>query len=162
MVTSFPLRVFLFCQPKEDSENFGSAFSAISAVTHGGKPESSLLKNFWTPAFAGMTTNWGFPHPAKRYGLKVILVSNSRMRTPQEDWIEAVVVEGQFNAADDWLAGQAGGNDIVVTADIPWLRGAWQRAPGFFRRRDGFSAKRGSAMPWPPATFCPLSAISEK
>ncbi len=56
---------------------------------------------------------------ARRYGAKVVLVSNSRMRTPQEDWIEAVVVEGQFNAADDWIVGQAGGDDIVVTADIP-------------------------------------------
>jgi hypothetical protein len=51
--------------------------------------------------------------------VKVFLVSNSRMRTPQEDWIEAVVVEGRFNAADDLIAGQAGGDDIVVTADIP-------------------------------------------
>ena len=29
---------------------------------------------------------------AKRYGLKVTLVSNSRMRTPHEDWLEIVVV----------------------------------------------------------------------
>lgn len=56
---------------------------------------------------------------AKRYGGKVVLVSNSRMRAPKEDWIEAVVVEGRFNAADDWIAGQAGGDDIVITADIP-------------------------------------------
>lgn len=56
---------------------------------------------------------------AKRYGLKVTLVSNSRMRTPQESWVEAVVVEGQFNAADDWIVGQAGADDIVITGDIP-------------------------------------------
>ena len=56
---------------------------------------------------------------AKRYGLKVILVSNSRMRTPHEDWLEAVVVDGHFNAADDWIAEHASENDIVITGDIP-------------------------------------------
>lgn len=56
---------------------------------------------------------------AGRYGLKVILVSNSRMRTPGEDWVEAVVVEGQFNAADDWIVEHVRGHDIVITGDIP-------------------------------------------
>ncbi len=56
---------------------------------------------------------------AKRYGLKVTLVSNSRMRTPQEDWLEVVVVEGQFNAADDWIVDHVSENDIVITGDIP-------------------------------------------
>jgi uncharacterized protein YaiI (UPF0178 family) len=56
---------------------------------------------------------------ARRYGLKVTLVSNSRMRTPQEDWVEAVVVEGQFNAADDWIVEHVNEDDIVVTGDIP-------------------------------------------
>ena len=56
---------------------------------------------------------------AKRYGLKVTLVSNSRMRTPQEDWLEVIVVEGQFNAADDWIVGHVSEKDIVITGDIP-------------------------------------------
>ena len=56
---------------------------------------------------------------AKRYGLKVILVSNSRMRSPQEPWLEAVVVVGQFNAADDWIVEHVSENDIVITGDIP-------------------------------------------
>ncbi len=56
---------------------------------------------------------------AKRYGLKVILVSNSRMRTPHEDWLEVVVVDGQFNAADDWIVEHVSENDIVITGDIP-------------------------------------------
>ena len=56
---------------------------------------------------------------AKRYGLRVILVSNSRMRTPQEDWLEVVVVDGQFNAADDWIVEHVSENDIVITRDIP-------------------------------------------
>ena len=56
---------------------------------------------------------------AKRYGLKVNLVSNSPMRAPQENWLEVVIVEGQFNAADDWIVGHVGANDIVITGDIP-------------------------------------------
>lgn len=56
---------------------------------------------------------------AKRYGLKVILVSNSRMRAPQEDWLEVVVVHGQFNAADDWIVKHVSEKDIVITGDIP-------------------------------------------
>ena len=56
---------------------------------------------------------------AKRYGLKVTLVSNSRMRAPQEDWLEVVVVDGQFNAADDWIVEHVRENDIAITGDIP-------------------------------------------
>ena len=71
---------------------------------------------------------------AKRYGLKVTLVSNSRMRTPQEDWVEIVVVEGQFNAADDWIVEHVSEKDIVITGDIPLAsrcleRGAQVLAP---------------------------------
>ncbi len=56
---------------------------------------------------------------AKRYGLKVTLVSNSRMRTPHEDWLESVVVDGQFDAADDWIVEHISENDIVISGDIP-------------------------------------------
>jgi hypothetical protein len=56
---------------------------------------------------------------AKRYGLKVTLVSNSQMGAPQEDWLEVVIVDGQFNAADDWIIEHVSENDIVITGDIP-------------------------------------------
>jgi len=56
---------------------------------------------------------------AKRYGLKVTVVSNSRMRTPQKDWLEVVIVDGQLNAADDWIVEHVSENDIVITGDIP-------------------------------------------
>jgi uncharacterized protein len=56
---------------------------------------------------------------AKRYGLKVTVVSNSRMRVPQENWVELVVVDGQFDAADDWIVEHVGENDIVISGDIP-------------------------------------------
>ncbi|MDH4101385.1 MAG: YaiI/YqxD family protein [Nitrospirota bacterium] len=56
---------------------------------------------------------------AQRYGLKVTVVANSLMRVPQEEWLELVLVDGGFNAADDWIAEHVVKNDIVVTADIP-------------------------------------------
>jgi len=56
---------------------------------------------------------------AERYGLKVTFVSNSRMRIPEQDAVELVVVTGKFDAADDWIAEHVTENDIVVTADIP-------------------------------------------
>jgi uncharacterized protein YaiI (UPF0178 family) len=56
---------------------------------------------------------------AQRYGLKVILVSNARMRIPQADWLELVVVDGQFDAADDWIVEHVGKGDIVISGDIP-------------------------------------------
>ena len=56
---------------------------------------------------------------AKRYGLKVALVSNARMRTPNEDWLEMVVVDGQFDAADDWIVEHISENDIVISGDVP-------------------------------------------
>ena len=56
---------------------------------------------------------------AKRYGLKVALVSNSWMRSPPDDWLELVIVNGQFDAADDWIVEHVTENDIVISGDIP-------------------------------------------
>ena len=56
---------------------------------------------------------------AKRHGLEVTFVSNSWMRLPEEWGAKLVVVEGQFNAADDWIVERVVKNDIVVTGDIP-------------------------------------------
>ncbi len=56
---------------------------------------------------------------ARRYGLDVILVANSWMRTPLDGKIVLEVVSGGFDAADDWIAERAGAGDIVVSADIP-------------------------------------------
>jgi uncharacterized protein YaiI (UPF0178 family) len=56
---------------------------------------------------------------AKRHGLEVFLVANTRMRTPDDPSIEMVVVDDQFDAADDWIVEHAEENDIVITADIP-------------------------------------------
>ncbi len=56
---------------------------------------------------------------ARRHGLKIYVVSNSRMSTPLDDRIEQVVVPGRFDAADDWIAERIGTNDVAITADIP-------------------------------------------
>jgi len=56
---------------------------------------------------------------ARRYGLDVALVANSWMRAPGDATIEMIVVRGTLDAADDWIAGHAGEDDVVITADIP-------------------------------------------
>ncbi len=56
---------------------------------------------------------------AKRYKLEVIFVSNSWMRLPEEWGARLEVVEGNFDAADDWIVEHLAKGDIVVTADIP-------------------------------------------
>jgi uncharacterized protein YaiI (UPF0178 family) len=55
---------------------------------------------------------------ASRYHLDVTLVTNSWMRVPNEPWIVLEVVEGGFDAADDWIVKHVQPCDIVVTADI--------------------------------------------
>lgn len=56
---------------------------------------------------------------AGRHDLEVILVSNSRIRVPNEAWIRLEVVGGGFDEADDWIIDKAIPGDVVVTADIP-------------------------------------------
>ncbi len=56
---------------------------------------------------------------ARRYGLKVFVVSNSFIMVPREPLIEQVVVDAGPDIADDWIAEQSLPGDIVVTADIP-------------------------------------------
>ena len=56
---------------------------------------------------------------ARRYGIKVFVVSNTPFRVPNEDLIELVEVSGGFDVADDWIAERAAAGDIVITADIP-------------------------------------------
>jgi uncharacterized protein len=56
---------------------------------------------------------------ARRYGIKVILVANSLIKAPPEDWLEIAVVSSQLDAADDWIVDHIDKNDIVITGDIP-------------------------------------------
>lgn len=56
---------------------------------------------------------------ARRYQLQVRVVSNSWIRVPDDDAFELIVVEGQFDAADDWIVDNCGPNDVVICDDIP-------------------------------------------
>ncbi len=56
---------------------------------------------------------------ASRYSLNITLVANSWMRVPNEPWIALEVVEGGFDAADDWIVEHVQLHDIVITSDIP-------------------------------------------
>jgi len=55
---------------------------------------------------------------ARRYEVRVLVVSRTFMRTPTDGLIELKEVAG-FGVVDDWIAEQAGLGDIVITADIP-------------------------------------------
>jgi len=56
---------------------------------------------------------------AGRRGVPVVVVANARMRVPPSPAIElVVVVSGQLDDVDDWIAERAGPDDVVVTADI--------------------------------------------
>ena len=56
---------------------------------------------------------------AGRYNLKVWVVANSFMLVPQSPLIERVIVDGGFDAADNWIAERAVPGAIVITSDIP-------------------------------------------
>ena len=55
---------------------------------------------------------------AFRREVPVKVVSNSRMRVPDHPLVERVLVSDAFDAADDWIAGEADADCIVVTGDI--------------------------------------------
>jgi uncharacterized protein YaiI (UPF0178 family) len=56
---------------------------------------------------------------AKRYDLKVLVVSDSPLRVPSDGRVERIRVKQGAGAADDWIAERIQEGDIAVTADIP-------------------------------------------
>jgi uncharacterized protein YaiI (UPF0178 family) len=56
---------------------------------------------------------------AQRHGARVYVVSNSFMAVPREPFIERVVVSGDPDAADNWIAERVKRGGIVITADVP-------------------------------------------
>jgi hypothetical protein len=56
---------------------------------------------------------------ATRHGVAVAVVANAPMRLPAQPGVELVVVPGDIDAADDWIAEHAQPGDLVLTADIP-------------------------------------------
>ena len=55
---------------------------------------------------------------AKLYGAHVRVVSNNPFRVPVSERVKRVVVGDGFDAADDWIAENAGPRTVAITADI--------------------------------------------
>ena len=55
---------------------------------------------------------------AFRHEVPVTIVANSHFRVPVHPLLRRVVVSDGFDAADDWIAEQAGPATVVITADI--------------------------------------------
>ena len=55
---------------------------------------------------------------AWRRGVPVKVVSNQRIRVPEHELIERVLVSGAFDAADDWVVEAADAKTVVITGDI--------------------------------------------
>ena len=53
-----------------------------------------------------------------RHGVPVKIVANAYLRLPDHPLIERIIVSDGFDAADDWIAEQAGPTAVVITADI--------------------------------------------
>jgi len=56
---------------------------------------------------------------ATRYGIRVVLVANSRIHVPEGFGVEMIVVDQGPDVADDWIVENVRAGDVVVTADIP-------------------------------------------
>lgn len=57
---------------------------------------------------------------AKRLGLEVVLVANSRLQTPAgHPLVSAVRVDGGPDVADRYIAERAAAGDLAITQDIP-------------------------------------------
>ncbi len=85
---------------------------------------------------------------AQRYALHVTLVANTWMRVPNDARIKFVTVDSGFDAADDWIAGHVGENDVVITGDIPLAARCLDKGAAVLDRRGGaFTAERiGEAL----------------
>ncbi len=55
---------------------------------------------------------------AYRHVVPVVIVANSYFRIPDHPLITKHVVSDGFDAADDWIAGEADPDCVVITADI--------------------------------------------
>lgn len=56
---------------------------------------------------------------ARRYSLRVTLVANRWLFTPDDEGFSMVVVGDGLDAADDWIVEHVETDDIVVCTDIP-------------------------------------------
>ena len=58
-------------------------------------------------------------HALKGTALKVLVVSNSPIAVPRDEFIQRIVVGAGMDEADNWIAERASRGDIVITADVP-------------------------------------------
>jgi uncharacterized protein YaiI (UPF0178 family) len=58
-------------------------------------------------------------HTLKGVAIKVLVVSNSPIAVPRDEFVERVVVGAGMDEADNWIAERAQRGDIVITADVP-------------------------------------------
>jgi uncharacterized protein YaiI (UPF0178 family) len=58
-------------------------------------------------------------HALKGTAIKVLVVSNSPIAVPRDEFVQRVVVGAGMDEADNWIAERAGSGDIVITADVP-------------------------------------------
>ena len=56
---------------------------------------------------------------SERLEIAVRLVANAPMPTPSSPFVDAVLVEGGPDVADDYIAAHVQPGDLVVTADVP-------------------------------------------
>lgn len=55
----------------------------------------------------------------KRTGLKMTIVANKPLYTPESDLIDKLIVPGGYNMADEKIVELVQDGDLVITADIP-------------------------------------------
>ncbi len=58
-------------------------------------------------------------HALKGTALKVLVVTNSPIAVPRDEFVQRIVVGSGMDEADNWIAERAGSGDIVITADVP-------------------------------------------
>lgn len=56
---------------------------------------------------------------SQRTRVPVKVVANRWQQTPKFRWIQAVVVDGGLDVADDYIAEQSQAGDLVITSDVP-------------------------------------------
>jgi uncharacterized protein len=56
---------------------------------------------------------------AARYSLRVFVVANGWLRTPESPLLQRITVTEGLDQADDWIVTHAGTGDIVITTDVP-------------------------------------------
>lgn len=82
---------------------------------------------------------------ARRIGVRVLVVANSRLRVPPTPAVELIVVaSGQLDDADDRIVELSAPGDVVVTNDIPLAARCLEK---------GAQALRPDGRPFSPETI---------